>query len=171
VLGDVNRPGLFEAPYGITLRQMIEKFGGGMRDGSTFRFALSGGAAGTLVPPALLDVPINYESAAQGVSLGSGGFLVCDQSVSPIKLLRELLHFFEMESCGKCTPCRVGTREAREIVDRMLAGQAKGEDRERLGQLARLLQGTSLCGLGNSVAKPIHSAIKHFPECFEMAGT
>jgi len=170
VLGDVNRPGLFEAPYGITLRQMIEKFGGGMRSGSTFRFALTGGAAGTLVPPSLLDVPISYDSAAQGVSLGSGGFLVCDQSVSPAKMLRELLYFFEMESCGKCTPCRIGTREAREILDRMLSGQAEPEDRDRLAELARLLQSASLCGLGNSVAKPIQSALRHFPECFENGG-
>jgi NADH:ubiquinone oxidoreductase subunit F (NADH-binding)/NADH:ubiquinone oxidoreductase subunit E len=166
ILGDVNRPGLFEAPYGVTLRQMIDQFGEGMRKGSTFRFALSGGAAGTLVPPSLLDVPINYESAAQGVSLGSGGFLVCDQTVSPIKILRELLYFFEMESCGKCTPCRIGTREARAIVDRVIADGANAKDRDRLTELARLLQGTSLCGLGNSVAKPIQSALRHFPECF-----
>lgn len=167
ILGDVDRPGLFEAPYGITLRQMIEDFGGGMRSGSTFRFALTGGAAGTLVPPALLDVPIDYESAAQGVSLGSGGFLVCDQSVSPVKILGELLHFFEMESCGKCTPCRIGTREARQVLDRFIAGAGTAQDLERLTGLARLLQTTSLCGLGMSAAKPIQSALTHFRECFE----
>jgi NADH:ubiquinone oxidoreductase subunit F (NADH-binding)/NADH:ubiquinone oxidoreductase subunit E len=167
ILGDVDRPGLFEAPFGITLRQMIDDFGGGMRPGSTFRFALTGGAAGTLVPPALLDVPINYESAAQGVSLGSGGFLVCDQTVSPVKMLRELLHFFELESCGKCTPCRIGTREARQILDRFVAGAGTAQDLERLAALARLLQTTSLCGLGMSAAKPIQSALTHFRECFE----
>ena len=167
VLGDVNRPGLFEAPYGITLRKMIDDFGGGMRPGSKFRFALTGGAAGTLVPPALLDVPINYESAAQGVSLGSGGFLVCDQSVSPVKMLRELLHFFEIESCGKCTPCRIGTREARQVLDRFVAEAGSSQDLERLAVLARLLQTTSLCGLGISAAKPIQSALTHFRECFE----
>jgi NADH:ubiquinone oxidoreductase subunit F (NADH-binding) len=146
---------------------MIDDFGGGMRPGSTFHFALTGGAAGTLVPPSLLDVPINYESAAQGVSLGSGGFLVCDQSVSPVKMLRELLHFFEMESCGKCTPCRIGTREARQILDGFVAGAGTARDVERLADLARLLQTTSLCGLGMSAAKPIQSALTHFRECFE----
>jgi NADH:ubiquinone oxidoreductase subunit F (NADH-binding)/NADH:ubiquinone oxidoreductase subunit E len=171
VLGDVDRPGLFEAPYGITLRQIIDVFGGGMRPGSTFRFALTGGAAGTLVPPALLDVPIDYESGAQGVSLGSGGFLVCDQSVSPVKMLRELLHFFEMESCGKCTPCRIGTREARQVLDRFVGGAGSVQDLKRLTDLARLLQSTSLCGLGTSSAKPIQSALTHFRECFDTGGT
>jgi NADH:ubiquinone oxidoreductase subunit F (NADH-binding) len=170
ILGDVNQPGLFEAPYGLTLRQMIDTFGGGMRPGSVFRFALTGGAAGTLVPPALLDIPIDYDSAAHGISLGSGGFLVCDQSVSPLKMLRELLRFFALESCGKCTPCRIGTEEAREILDRMVAGQAEAADHDRLKRLARLLQNASLCGLGNSVAKLIQSALSYFPECFDAPG-
>jgi NADH:ubiquinone oxidoreductase subunit F (NADH-binding) len=170
VLGAVNRPGLFEAPYGITLRQMIEDFGGGMRPGSTFQFALTGGAAGTFAPSSLLDVPIDYESAALGVCLGSGGFLVCDQSVSLVKILRQLLHFFEMESCGKCTPCRLGTREARRILDQIIAGPGGSAAIERLADLARLLQTTSLCGLGTSVAKPIQSALTHFRECFERRG-
>jgi len=74
-----------------------------------------------------------------------------------------------MESCGKCTPCRIGTRQAREILDRMLAGRAREEDADRLRALARLLQNVALCGLGNSVAKPIQSALKHFPECFALA--
>jgi NADP-reducing hydrogenase subunit HndC len=122
LLGHMNRPGLFEAPYGLTLRQVIEQFGGGMPPGSEFHFALSGGAAGTLVPAALLDVPIDYASAAQGVSLGAGAFLVCDRSLSPLTLLRELLHFFEVDSCGKCTPCRVGTMQAGQILDHLLGG-------------------------------------------------
>jgi len=166
LVGDVNRGGLFEAPYGLTLRQMIEQFGGGMRPGSTFRCALTGGAAGTLAGPEQLDVPIDYDSIRQGVALGSGGFLVCDQTVSPVKLLRELLHFFESESCGKCTPCRIGTRDAREILDRMVAGRPQPGDRQRLERLANLLQRASLCGLGMSVANPIRSALARFPDCF-----
>lgn len=166
LVGDVNRPGLFEAPYGLTLRQMIDEYGEGMRAGSEFRCALAGGAAGTLAGPQQLDVPIDYDSMRQGVALGSGGFLVCDQTVSPVKLLRELLHFFESESCGKCTPCRIGTRDAREILDRMVAGRAEPGDRQRLERLAELLQRASLCGLGTSVANPIRSALAHFPECF-----
>lgn len=167
LLGEVNRPGLFEAPLGISLREIIENFGEGMRTGSTFHFALTGGAAGTLVPPELLDVPIDYDSGARGVSLGSGGMLICDQSVSPLRMLRELVRFFELESCGKCTPCRNGTYQSRKILDRILEGGGGSDDIVRLNQLATLLRETSLCGLGMSVCKPVHSALQYFPEAFE----
>jgi NADH-quinone oxidoreductase subunit F len=163
LLGEVNRPGVFEAPYGLTLRRIIDRFGGGMRPGSTFHFAVTGGAAGTLVPAALLDVPIDHRSAAQGVCLGTGGILVCDQSISPAQMLREILWFFESESCGKCTPCRIGIREARQIVERIVAGAGDDADHQRLARLADLLQTASLCGLGTSAADPIRSAMTHFP--------
>jgi NADH:ubiquinone oxidoreductase subunit F (NADH-binding)/NADH:ubiquinone oxidoreductase subunit E len=171
LLGEVNRPGLFEAPLGLTLRQLIDEYGAGMRDGSTFRFALTGGAAGTLVPPALLDIPVDFDSGAQGVSLGGGGMLICDQSVSPLRILRELARFFELESCGKCTPCRIGTYEIRKILDRMLAGEALPDDRQRLEKLSTLMQTASLCGLGMSVNKPVHSALQHFSDYFEARAT
>jgi NADP-reducing hydrogenase subunit HndC len=151
---------------GLTLRQIIDMFGEGMRDGSAFRFALTGGAAGTLVPPSLLDIPIDYDSASRGVSLGSGAMLICDQSVSPLRLLRELVRFFELESCGKCTPCRIGAHEARKILDRMLSGEVLPDDSRRLDDLSNLMQAASLCGLGMSVSKPIQSALQHFPESF-----
>ena len=162
LLGPVNRPGLFEAPFGLTLRQIIDDFGGGMKPGSTFNFALTGGAAGTIVPPSLIDVPIDYASASKGVSLGAGALLICDQTVSAVAMLRELLRFFEVESCGKCTPCREGTRQAREILDRLVAGNAQPGDAQTLGQLADVLQVASFCGLGQSVAIPMKSAMKHF---------
>ncbi len=171
LLGEVNRRGLFEGPLGLTLRQIIDIFGEGMRDGSSFRFALTGGAAGTIVPPSLLDVPLNYDSASRGVALGSGGMLICDQSVSPLRMVRELVRFFELESCGKCTPCRIGTHEIRKILDRMLTGEVLAGDRERLAELAGLLKKTSLCGLGISVSMPIQSAMQHFPDCFEVNET
>jgi NADH:ubiquinone oxidoreductase subunit F (NADH-binding) len=119
-----------------------------------------------MVPPALLDVAIDYDSAAQGVALGSGGLLICDQSVSPLRMVRELVRFFELESCGKCTPCRIGTHEARRILDRILAGEELPSDRSRLADLSDLLRAASLCGLGASVSNPIQSALRHFPECF-----
>lgn len=167
LLGHVNRPGLFEAPIGLTLREIIENFGGGMQPGSEFHFALTGGAAGTIVPASLLDVPIDYDSQKRGVSLGAGAFLICDQTVSPAALLRELLHFFEVESCGKCTPCRVGTRQAREILDRLARGKGNPDDALRLAQLAETLEKTSFCGLGQSTAWPIKSALTHFHSVFE----
>ena len=169
LLGHVNRPGLFEAPFGLTLRQVIEDFGGGMRPDSTFHFALTGGAAGTIAPPALLDIPIDYTSAALGVSLGAGAFLICDQSVSPVAFLRELMHFFEAESCGKCTPCRIGTRQAREILDRMAGGRGRAGDVIELTRLAEILLTASFCGLGQSAALPLKSALKHFAGDFEAA--
>jgi NADH:ubiquinone oxidoreductase subunit F (NADH-binding) len=162
LLGHVNRPGLFEAPYGLTLRQIIEDFGGGMTPDSEFNFALTGGAAGTIVPPSLLDVPIDYASASQGISLGAGAFLICDQTVSPFVLLRELMFFFEAESCGKCTPCRVGTRQARQRLDYLIAGKAAPDELDRLAELADLLQNASFCGLGQAAAIPLKSTLKHF---------
>ena len=166
ILGQVKRPGLFEAPYGLTLREIIEVFGGGMAPGSEFHFALTGGAAGTIVPPALLDLPIDYTSAAKGVSLGAGAFLICDQTVSPLLLLREVMHFFEMESCGKCTPCRTGIREARQLLDRIIANKTRPGEFEYLAKIAQVLQSASFCGLGQSAATPIQTALKHFPEAF-----
>ncbi|HEX6303732.1 MAG TPA: NADH-quinone oxidoreductase subunit NuoF [Anaerolineales bacterium] len=166
LLGHVNRPGLFEAPFGLTLRQIIEEFGDGMPAGSDFNFALTGGAAGLLAPSELLDIPINYKSGAQGVSLGAGAFMICDQSVSPLAMLRELLHFFEVESCGKCTPCRIGTRQARQNLDDLIAGNGHAAGIQALIELADVLEKDSLCGLGQSASWPIRSALKHFEPAF-----
>lgn len=169
VLGHVKNPGLFEAPFGLRLRQIIEDFGGGMLDGSTFRFALTGGAAGTIADESLLDVPIDYASAQKGISLGAGAFLICDQSVSPVALLREVLHFFAVESCGKCTPCRVGTWRAHEILSRMAEGRGQKGDVAELKALSENMLLASFCGLGQSVAIPMNSAMKHFRAEFERA--
>jgi NADH-quinone oxidoreductase subunit F len=171
LLGHVNRPGLFEAPFGLTLRQIIDEYGGGMRSGSSFHFALTGGAAGTIVPDSFLDIPLDYTSAAQGISLGAGSFLICDQSVSPVALLRNLLHFFAVESCGKCTPCRVGTHQAHIILTRMCENRAHRGDTDELHVLAEYMQDASFCGLGQSVAIPTTSALKHFEALFKATET
>ncbi len=162
ILGHVKNPGLFEAPFGLTLRQIIDEFGGGMIPGSTFNFALCGGAAGTIVDESLLDTPIDFASAQKGISLGAGSFLVCDQTVSPVAFLRELLHFFAAESCGKCTPCRVGTWRSLGILNRMANGQGTKGDVEELTSLAALMQDSSFCGLGQSVPIPMKSMLAHF---------
>jgi len=169
LLGHVKRPGLFEAQFGLTLRQIIEDFGGGMRDGSKFNFALTGGAAGTVVGETLMDIPIDYASGAKGISLGAGAFLICDQHVSVIALLRELLHFFAMESCGKCTPCRVGTYRAHEILVRMATGEGMPGDVDELTGLAEVMFDSSFCGLGQSVPTPIRSALSQFTQIFKDA--
>jgi len=185
VLGHVKNPGLFEAPFGLTLRQIIEDFGGGMLPGSHFNFALCGGAAGTIVPPALMDSHIDYSSGplkgvtrdiqamekrwTQVISMGAGSFLICDQSVSPVAFLRELLHFFTAESCGKCTPCRVGTWRSLKILNRMTEGTGMNGDTEELKTLAALMQDSSFCGLGQSVAIPMKSVLTHFGAEFAKA--
>jgi NADH:ubiquinone oxidoreductase subunit F (NADH-binding)/NADH:ubiquinone oxidoreductase subunit E len=167
LMGHINITGLFEAPFDLTLNQIIHDFGRGMRPGSDFHFALTGGAAGTIVPASLIDVPIDFASTAKGVSLGAGAFLICDQDVSPLSLLTQLLHFFRVESCGKCTPCRVGTHRAHEILTRLERGQGESGDVAELHTLADVLWDTSFCGLGQSVAIPMRSALEHFPGAFE----
>jgi NADH:ubiquinone oxidoreductase subunit F (NADH-binding)/NADH:ubiquinone oxidoreductase subunit E len=169
LLGHIKRPGLFEAPFGLTLRQIIEEFGGGMQEGSKFNFALTGGAAGTIVSDLLMDIPIDYASGAKGISLGAGAFLICDQRVSVVALLRELLHFFAMESCGKCTPCRVGTYRANDVLTKMAAGEGKPGDVDELLALAEVMFDSSFCGLGQSVPTPIRSALGQFTQEFKNA--
>jgi NADH:ubiquinone oxidoreductase subunit F (NADH-binding)/NADH:ubiquinone oxidoreductase subunit E len=161
VLGHVKKPGLFEAPLGLTLRQIIT-MGGGLQKDSNFKFALCGGAAGTIVNKSLLDVPIDFASSQLGISLGAGSFLICDQNVSAVAFLRELLHFFAAESCGKCTPCRVGTWRALEILNRMTSGHGRKGDTEELKTLAALMQEASFCGLGQAVPTPMKSVLGHF---------
>lgn len=165
--GHVAKPGLVEVTPGFTLRELIDHFAGGMRNGSEFQFALTGGAAGTFVGQKRLDVPLDENSGKRGVALGSGGILVCDHSITPPLVLREVLHFFEQESCGKCTPCRIGTSEACGILDRLLAGDGQREDFDRLHQLAKILKQTSLCGLGKSAAEPIETALSRFRDSFD----
>ncbi len=169
LLGQVNHPGLFEAPFGLTLRQIIDEFGGGMQKGSQFNFALTGGAAGTIVSEALMDIPIDYASGAKGISLGAGAFLVCDQRVSVVAFLCEILHFFRVESCGKCTPCRVGTYRSYEILKRMTAREGKPGDVAELAALAEIMFDSSFCGLGQSVPIPMRSAMGQFAQAFKEA--
>jgi NADH:ubiquinone oxidoreductase subunit F (NADH-binding)/NADH:ubiquinone oxidoreductase subunit E len=171
ILGHVQKQGLFEAPFGITLRQAIEDFGGGMLPGSSFNFALTGGAAGTVVSSQFLDIPLDYASSSKGISLGAGALLVCDQTISPVAFLRELLHFFTAESCGKCTPCREGTHQSLIILNRLAGGRGANGDIAQLERLAEVLQLASFCGLGQSVAIPVKTALLNFRAEFIAAET
>ena len=170
VLGAVRTPGIFEAPLGLTLRQLIDEFGGGLADGSEFGFALVGGAAGPLVGANQLDAILAFPEKQERklhLPMGTGAVLVCDRSVSPVSAVKELMHFFASESCGKCTPCRVGTAEAKRTLECLLSGNADASDINRLRGLARTLRNTSFCGLGTSAALPLYSALENFPEAFE----
>jgi NADH:ubiquinone oxidoreductase subunit F (NADH-binding)/NADH:ubiquinone oxidoreductase subunit E len=166
LLGHVKNPGLFEAPFGLTLRRVIDEFGGGMLPGSTFKCALTGGAAGTIVDSSLLDIPLDYASSKNGISLGAGAFLICDQRVSVPALLRELMHFFSVESCGKCVPCRVGSERAYEILTSMTKSKGKKGNIDELRKLSINLLVASFCGLGQAISIPIDTALKNFEEEF-----
>lgn len=169
LLGHVRNPGLFEAPFGLTLRQIIDDFGGGMLPGSEFKCALTGGAAGTIVDSSLLDTPIDYASTKAGISLGAGGMMICDQRVSVTSLLRELMRFFSVESCGKCVPCRVGTARAFEILISMKEGKVQKGNVDELKALAQNLLVASFCGLGQAVSIPMDTAMKNFGKEFAEA--
>jgi NADH:ubiquinone oxidoreductase subunit F (NADH-binding) len=121
------------------------------------------------VDKSVMDVPLDYASGQKGISLGAGSFLICDQTVSPVAFLRELLHFFAAESCGKCTPCRVGTWRSLEILNRLAAAQGHAGDVDELKALSAVMLDSSFCGLGQSVPIPMNSAMKNFEREFAKA--
>ena len=135
--------------------------------GSTFNFALTGGAAGTLVPPSLLDVAIDPGSWAKGVSLGAGAFLICDQSVSPVAMLRELMHFFEWSRAANARRAALALTRRASFLIGSLRESASKVTRARWQKLADVLQTASFCGLGQSTAIPMNSALTHFASAFE----
>jgi NADP-reducing hydrogenase subunit HndC len=168
ILGDVNVTGLIEAPMGTTLREIIDLHGGGMKGGKAFKAAQTGGASGTIIPAELLDVPMDFASMREnGVGLGSGALLICDEDTDMVDLAYILMRFFENESCGKCTPCRVGTAQMLEALDRLRQGMARRADLERLEEIATHVGISSFCGLGQAAPVPILTALQYFREEFE----
>jgi len=168
MLGDVNITGLIEVPMGITLREVIEIYGGGMRGGKAFKCAQTGGASGSIIPAEFLDVPMDFSSmAAKGAALGSGALLVCDEDTDVVDLAYVLVRFFKTESCGKCVPCRVGTAQMLEALERLQRGYARAADLRRLEEIAGYVQETSFCGLGQAAAVPILTGLRFFRDEFE----
>lgn len=164
LLGDVTRRGVVEVPIGATVRGLIERFGGGMRAGRPLRLAQTGGSAGTVIGPALIDVPLDYTSHQQGVSLGSGAVLVVGGDTCAVEFAAAVMRFFRQESCGKCVPCRIGTLRATEILEGIALGRGLPEDLEVLSELTEGFAEASFCGLGQSVAIPLGSVLQHFGE-------
>ena len=163
IMGNVNFSGVIEVPMGITLREVINIYAKGMKPGSVLKLAQTGGSSGSIIPAALQDVPMDFESFRKaGVSLGSGALLICDQHTCIVDLVKVLLQFFRFESCGKCTPCRIGTQRAYEIVERITQGQGKLEELNTLLDLAMEMERASNCGLGQTAAVPIRDMLKHF---------
>jgi NADP-reducing hydrogenase subunit HndC len=168
MLGDVNVTGLVEAPMGTTLREIVDIYGGGIREGKAFKCAQTGGSSGTIIPSEFLDVPMDFATMREkGAGLGSGALLICDEDTDVVDLAYVLVRFFANESCGKCTPCRVGTRQMLDALDRLRQGMARRRDLNRLEEVANYVQSSSFCGLGQAAPVPIITGLRYFRDEFE----
>ncbi|MCL5998499.1 MAG: NADH-quinone oxidoreductase subunit NuoF [Chloroflexi bacterium] len=166
--GDVNHTGLIEVPLGINMREVIYDVAQGIKDGKKLKAVQIGGPMGGCLPEAFLDRPIDYESlAAAGTIMGSGGLVVMDEDTCMVDIARFFMEFIQDESCGKCTPCRVGTRRMLEILQRICNGDGRDGDIETLEMLCKYIKTTSLCGLGQGAPNPVESTLKHFRHEYE----
>ena len=163
--GNVVNVGLVEVPMGTTLREIIFDIGGGIPNGRSFKAAQTGGPSGGCIPEKYLDTPIDYESLKEiGSMMGSGGLIVMDDTKCMVNLAKFYLDFTVSESCGKCTPCRVGTKRMLEILERICEGNGKEEDIEKLRKLADNICKASVCGLGQTAPNPVLSTLKYFED-------
>ncbi len=163
ILGNVNNTGLIEVPMGITLREVIAIYAKGMKNDKSFKLAQTGGSSGSIIPASLQDTPMDFDSFARaGVSLGSGALLICDEDSCVVDIARVLINFFRRESCGKCTPCRVGTQRAFEILTRISEGRGALKDLDEIVALSDNLAMLSNCGLGQTAGTPLKDIITHF---------
>lgn len=161
--GDINNPTYFEVPTNYTLRDVIYKLGGGIKNGKKFKAVQVGGTSGAFIPEQNLDTPIDFDSmGAMGAALGSGAVLVLDETRDIVDVVTRISKFFEHESCGKCNPCREGTFRCREIMEKINSGIGSEKDMDNILLLSKVMQKAALCGLGQAAPIPIESTIKHF---------
>jgi NADH:ubiquinone oxidoreductase subunit F (NADH-binding) len=161
--GKVQRTGLIEVPLGASLRQIIFDIGGGVPEGRTFKAVQTGGPSGGCIPASLLDTPVEYESLqAAGSIMGSGGLVVLDDRNCAVDIAHYFLSFTQEESCGKCPPCRTGTRRMLDILERIKSGEGTLADLERLEALALAVKDGSLCGLGQTAPNPVLTTLRCF---------
>ena len=166
--GKINNTGLVEVPMGMTLREVIYDIGGGVTDGKELKAVQIGGPSGGCVPADMLDIPIDYESLNEvGAMMGSGGMVVMDETTCMVDVARYFLQFTQSESCGKCTPCREGTKRMLEILDRICSGEGQPGDLELLEELGQHIVDTSLCQLGGSAPNPVLSTLRYFRDEYE----
>ena len=171
VAGNVNHPGAFEIPFGMTVREIIYGLAGGVQRDRAIRLIQFGGASGKVADASILDTPYTYEDLrAAGVMVGSGALLVIDERTSVLDFLRMNQEFFSEESCGQCTPCREGNLHIKIILDKMAAGTATRTDIAIMAKIARVMSMSSLCGLGETAQNTLRSAMRVFPEVFEVGG-
>jgi NADH-quinone oxidoreductase subunit F len=163
--GKINRGGLIEVPMGITIREVVEKIGGGIKGGRPFKAVQMGGPSGGCIPERLADTPIDYDALPKtGAIMGSGGLVVLDDRDCMVDIARFFLRFTQAESCGKCTFCRIGTKRMLEILTRLCEGKGKADDIEKLETLADYVSRGSLCGLGQTAPNPVMTTLKYFRE-------
>jgi len=166
--GKIKRTGLIEVPMGIPLGDIVYDIGGGIVGTKRYKATLTGGPSGGCLPASLLNLPVDYENLAQAGSIvGSGGMLVADEDTCMVDMARFFLSFCQDESCGKCVPCRVGTRQMLNILERITQGEGQPGDIEHLEQLAELVRSTALCALGGTAPNPVLTSIRHFREEYE----
>ena len=166
--GKINNTGLVEVPMGTPLRDIIYKIGGGIPGGKKFKAVQTGGPSGGCIPAEYLDIAIDYDSlTAIGSMMGSGGMIVMDEDNCMVDIARFFLDFTVDESCGKCTPCRIGTRRMLEILERIVEGKGEEGDIEKLEALAENIKATALCGLGQTAPNPVLSTLKYFRDEYE----
>ena len=166
--GKINHTGLIEVPMGTTLRQVIEEIGGGIPNGKKFKAAQTGGPSGGCIPASLIDTKIDYKSLTDiGSMMGSGGLIVMDEDTCMVDMAKFFLEFTIAESCGKCTPCRIGTKRLYEILEKITSGRGEIEDLDRLEELASHIKEISLCGLGQTAPNPVLSTLRYFRDEYE----
>ncbi len=165
--GHISRPGLYEVPMGITIREALEKAGGGTPSGRPIKLLQTGGPLGGVMGEESFDTPIDFDAMSKaGAILGSGGLIVCDETVDTVDLIRNLVAFNQFESCGKCFPCRLGNTHMLEMLDRMCKREARPDDLQHIEKIGRDMKAGSLCGHGQLGFNPISSALRHFEEEF-----
>jgi formate dehydrogenase iron-sulfur subunit len=165
--GNIKRGGLIERAFGLTLRELLYDYGGGSATGRPIRTVQVGGPLGAYIPESQFDVPIDYEALSGiGALLGHGGVVAFDDTVDMARMARYAMEFCAIESCGKCTPCRIGARRGVEVLDRILAGVDEERNLKLLEGLCETMLQGSLCGLGGMTPFPVQSALKHFPQDF-----
>jgi len=166
--GKIRRGGLIEVPMGVTVRQIVEEIGGGVPEGRTLKAVQAGGPSGGCIPARLADLRVDYESLAEaGSMMGSGGLVVMDDSDCMVETTRYFLSFTQLESCGKCVPCRIGTKEMLAILERLCEGRAKKTDLDDLERIAHAVKKQSLCGLGKTAPNPVLTGLRFFRDEFE----
>jgi len=161
--GKIHNTGLVEVPMGTTLREIVEEIGGGIPNGKKFKAAQTGGPSGGCIPAELIDTPIDYDNLlAIGTMMGSGGLIVMDEDTCMVDIAKFFLEFTVDESCGKCTPCRVGTKRLLELLEKITDGRGEMEDLDRIEELAQFIKANSLCGLGQTAPNPVLATIRYF---------